>query len=180
MLKQPVRYFNFQQFSGGACSRTPLEHFFILNMLQSLPEKNELENMANLGAPSLKKFLDNVADKKTFSKGCLRSFSGLTSLYLIYTQPNSKGRVSSSNGFCPYQKKKKAQMWVRTNRNALVKKQKSCYNLIKGFRTMVLSCYWIWCNVTLLFETSSQTFFCGNFYEQISKLLDKLSLKLSP
>ena len=75
VLKWPLQYVNFQKFSKGACPRTPLEPFlFSMYFKIILPKKNMLENMSNLGAPSLKKFLECVADMKTFSKGFLRLF----------------------------------------------------------------------------------------------------------
>ena len=75
VLKWPLQYVNFQKF--------PVEHapglpraFFILNILHndSTRKKNTLETMANLGAPSLKKFREYVARMKTFSKGFLPHF----------------------------------------------------------------------------------------------------------
>ena len=46
--------------------------------------------MENLGVPSLKKFFEFVANIKNIFKGLFTPFLGLTSLYLINTQPNSK------------------------------------------------------------------------------------------
>ena len=46
-------------FKGRACPRTPLEPFFILNMLQNdSAVKLRLKGMSKLDAPSLKKFLN--------------------------------------------------------------------------------------------------------------------------
>ena len=59
----------------GTLPLTSLEPFFILNVLQNNSAgKNTLGNMVILGAPSLKKFLEYVADVKTFSKRCLHLF----------------------------------------------------------------------------------------------------------
>ena len=60
----------------------PLRAFFIVNILQKRPEKNTLENVASLGASSLKQYLKCV--------GLFAPFLGVTSLYLVNTQPNSK------------------------------------------------------------------------------------------
>ena len=46
--------------------------------------------MSNLGAPSLKKILEYIADTKMFLKGSLRFFVGLIFVYLVGSQPNSK------------------------------------------------------------------------------------------
>ena len=52
VLKWPLQYVNFQKFSGRACPRTPIKPFlFSILFKMILPEKNMLENMANLGAP---------------------------------------------------------------------------------------------------------------------------------
>ena len=52
VLKWPLQYVNFQKFSGGACLRTPLQPFFILNMLENnSAEKLPLKYMSNLGSP---------------------------------------------------------------------------------------------------------------------------------
>ena len=43
-LKWPLQYANFQIFSGGACSRTPLESFLALKLLKNNSAgKNTLE-----------------------------------------------------------------------------------------------------------------------------------------
>ena len=43
-LKWPLQYANFQNFSRGACPRTPLESFLALKMLKNNPSgKNTLE-----------------------------------------------------------------------------------------------------------------------------------------
>ena len=88
--KWPMQHVNFQKFFVVACPRTPLEPFLLSIFFKIvLPEKNTLENVANLGAPSLKKILEYIADMKTFLKG-FHAFLGLMSLYLVNTQPNSK------------------------------------------------------------------------------------------
>ena len=73
--KWPLQYVNFQKFSGGASHRTPQELFLLSIFFKIiLPKKNTLENMANLGGPSLRKFLEYVADMKTVLKGISRLF----------------------------------------------------------------------------------------------------------
>ena len=60
----------------GSISPDPLVPFLLSIFFKTiLPErKNALENMANLGAPSLKKFLEYVAYMKAFLKGFLCLF----------------------------------------------------------------------------------------------------------
>ena len=57
-LKQPLQHVNFQQFSGGACSRTPLESFSFLNQQQisSAEKKKRFEINVEIMAPSFKNF----------------------------------------------------------------------------------------------------------------------------
>ena len=50
----------------------PPEPFFILNILKDdSARKNTLQNVAILGAPFLKKILEQVANMEAFSKGFL-------------------------------------------------------------------------------------------------------------
>ena len=49
-----------------------------------------LENMSKFGVPSLKNFPEYAADMKSFFKRLFTSFLGLTALYLVNLQPNSK------------------------------------------------------------------------------------------
>ena len=59
----------FSKLFRGACARTPLEPFlFSIRFKIIMHGKNTLETMTNLGAPSLKKFLEYVVDMKTFLK----------------------------------------------------------------------------------------------------------------
>ena len=74
LLRGSLQYVNFQKIFGSIIP-DPLEPFlFSICFKIILHEKNKLENMANLGAPSLRKILEFVPDMKTFSKGFLGLF----------------------------------------------------------------------------------------------------------
>ena len=90
-LKWPLQYPDFQKFFGETCLRTPSRAFlFSICFKIILPEELRLKYMSNLGTPSLKKFSEYAADMKTFSKGLVTPFLGLTSLHSVNIQPNSK------------------------------------------------------------------------------------------
>ena len=55
-----------------------------------LPKKTTLDNMSKVGISFPKKNSEYAADMKTFFKGLFGLFLGLTSLYLVNIQPNSK------------------------------------------------------------------------------------------
>ena len=68
----------------------PQRSFFILNMLQNnYKEKLRLEIYQNL-VPPPRKISEYSADMKTLFKGLFTPFLGITSLYLVNIQPNSK------------------------------------------------------------------------------------------
>ena len=64
---------------------------FIFNMLQNNSARRiTLEIYVEFGYPLPEKISDYAADIKTFSKGLFTHFLGLTSLYSVNIQPNSK------------------------------------------------------------------------------------------
>ena len=72
---------------GHPCPRA----FFILNKLQNNSAVKKLcLKYVKIGCPFPEKISEYAADVKTFFKGLFTSFLGLTSLYLVNTQSNSK------------------------------------------------------------------------------------------
>ena len=58
-LKCPLQYANFQNFSGGACPRTPIESFLLLKLLKiTTVKKKYARKVTKVGASSLKKILN--------------------------------------------------------------------------------------------------------------------------
>ena len=76
----------FPKIFRGSMPPDPPRASFILNMLQNdFAGKNTRDNMSKFNAPSLKKILNAPQTRKPFTP-----FLGLTSLYLVNIQPNSK------------------------------------------------------------------------------------------
>ena len=100
VLKWPLQYVNFQEFSGRACPRTPLEPFLFSSCFKIIVAEKKLRTKKCQKLVHLpKKISECTADMKTFFKRPFTSFSGLTSLYLVNIQPNSKFHPSTPPKF---------------------------------------------------------------------------------
>ena len=74
----------------GEHAPEPPRAFFILNMLQNNSAgKNYTSKYVTIWCPLPEKISEYAADMKTFFKGLFTPFWGLTSLHLVYIQPNS-------------------------------------------------------------------------------------------
>ena len=97
VLNWPLQYANFQKSFGVACPRTSLEFFlFSICFKIILPKKTTLENISNLGALSLKKFL-NMRRYENIFRRAFYVFFGSTSSYLVNIQRNSKFHFPHQN-----------------------------------------------------------------------------------
>ena len=94
VTKWPLQYVSiqFQTCSGGACPQTPLKPFLFSTCFEIiLPEKQRFKtSCVKNWCPLPEKNLEYAAGMKTFFKRLFTSFLGLTSLYLVNIQPNSK------------------------------------------------------------------------------------------
>ena len=93
-IQMALQYVNFQNISWGTCPRTPKSLFcFSICFKLIQPQKTTLEKMSKFGVSSLKKFLlpdINILIELIYA----RPFPGLTSLYLVNIQSNSKSPSS--------------------------------------------------------------------------------------
>ena len=77
-LTWPLQYANFQNFSGGAFPRTPLESFCYLSCLElTLPGKTALEKSDEIWCPLPEKKSQCAPDMKHFQRAYLRPFPRL-------------------------------------------------------------------------------------------------------
>ena len=76
-LKWPLQYANFQNFFGGACSRTPLESFLLLKLLKTnLAGKNYAGKSDKIWCPFPEKYFENAPYINHFQRAYLRPFPG--------------------------------------------------------------------------------------------------------